>query len=174
MKDNVVHYQLSQGNHLIPECRGLILICRLILISCSFCHGGTWWRRWLSASRKVTGSIPSGVGIFHWCDPGHIMAVGLTQPITEMSRRNIFLGSKGGWCIGLTALPPSCAYHCEIREPKPLLKPQVLSRHVQGLLFFNLLPEQLPSELSEYYEIEVLDRCNGTSHIFMFQAVFWV
>jgi len=29
------------------------------------------------------------------------MALGLTQLVTEMS--------KGGWCAGLTTLPPSCA-----------------------------------------------------------------
>jgi hypothetical protein len=30
------------------------------------------------------------------------MAVGLTQPLTEMSTRNISWGGKGGWCVGLT------------------------------------------------------------------------
>jgi len=32
----------------------------------------------------------------------------LTQPLTEMSTRNIS-GGKGGRCVGLTTLPPSCA-----------------------------------------------------------------
>ena len=37
------------------------------------------------------GSIPDGVtGIFHWHNPSsRIMALGLTQPLTEMSTRNI-------------------------------------------------------------------------------------
>jgi hypothetical protein len=36
------------------------------------------------------------------------MALGLTQPLTEMSTRNISGGGggKGSWCVGLTTLPP--------------------------------------------------------------------
>jgi len=30
-----------------------------------------------------------------------------------------FLGGKGGWCIGLTTLPPSCADGLEIWECQP-------------------------------------------------------
>jgi hypothetical protein len=53
-------------------------------------EGGTRWRNWLrhcAATRKVTGSIPDGViGVFHWHYPsGRTMALGLTQPLTEMS-----------------------------------------------------------------------------------------
>ena len=50
---------------------------------------------WHSArSRKVVGSIPDGViWIFHWHNPsGRTVALGLTQPLTEMSTRNISLG----------------------------------------------------------------------------------
>jgi len=36
------------------------------------------------------------------------MTLGLTQPLTEMSTRSIFWG-KGGRCVRLTTLPPSCA-----------------------------------------------------------------
>jgi len=36
------------------------------------------------------------------------MALGSTQPLTEMSTRNIY-GGKGGRCIRLKTLPPSCA-----------------------------------------------------------------
>jgi len=47
-------------------------------------------------SRKVTGSIADGViGILHWHNPsGHTMALGLTQPLTEMSYQEYFLGVK--------------------------------------------------------------------------------
>jgi hypothetical protein len=52
---------------------------------------GTWWSCWLrhcTTNRKVAGSIPDGViGIFL----GHTL--GLTQPLREMSTRNIFWGS---------------------------------------------------------------------------------
>ena len=58
-----------------------------------------WWRSWLrhcATNRKVASSIPVGVnGIFHWHNPsGHTMALGLTQPLTEMSTRNISWGVK--------------------------------------------------------------------------------
>jgi len=56
-----------------------------------------WWRSWLrhcATSRKVAGLIPDGViGNFHWHNPsGRNMGLGLTQPLTEMSTRNIFCG----------------------------------------------------------------------------------
>ena len=40
------------------------------------------------------------------------------QTLTEMSTRNIS-GGKGGRCVGLTTLPPSCADCLEIWEPQP-------------------------------------------------------
>jgi len=51
--------------------------------------------------RKVADSIPNGViVIFHWYNPsGRTMALGSTQPPTEMSNRNISCGVKaaGGY-----------------------------------------------------------------------------
>jgi len=75
----------------------------------------------LRYTRKVAGSIPDGViGIFHWRNPfGRTVALGLTQPPTEMSTRNISWGGKGGRCVGLTTLPPSCADFLEIWDPQP-------------------------------------------------------
>ena len=54
------------------------------------------WLRHCATSRKVEGSIPDGViGIFHWHNPsGRTMALGLTQPLPEMSTRNISWGVK--------------------------------------------------------------------------------
>jgi hypothetical protein len=54
---------------------------------------GTRCRSWLrhcATSRKVAGSIPDRVtGIFQWLNPsGRIVALGSTQPLTEMSTRN--------------------------------------------------------------------------------------
>ena len=37
------------------------------------------------------------------------MALGSTQPLTEMSTRSISWGSKDGRCVKLKTLPPSCA-----------------------------------------------------------------
>jgi len=74
----------------------------------------------ISKSRKVAVSIPDGVtGIFYWHNPsGCTMFLGSTQPLTEMSIRNIFLG-KGRRCVGLITLPHSCADCLEIWEPQP-------------------------------------------------------
>jgi hypothetical protein len=49
------------------------------------------------------------------------MALGSTQPVTEMSTRNISLGrgGEGGRCIRLTVLPLSCTGCLEIWEPQP-------------------------------------------------------
>jgi hypothetical protein len=57
-------------------------------------YGGMQWRSWLrhcATNQKVTGLIPDEViGIFHLHNPsGHILALGLTQPLKEMSTRNI-------------------------------------------------------------------------------------
>jgi len=63
------------------------------------------WGTALQAGR-FAGSIPVGViGIFQWHNPsGRTMALGLTQPLIEMSIRNICWGGKGGRCLGLTTL----------------------------------------------------------------------
>jgi len=57
-------------------------------------RGGKRWRRWLShcaTNRKVAGSISDGVTVIFKCyNPfGRTMALGWTQPLTEMSTRNI-------------------------------------------------------------------------------------
>jgi hypothetical protein len=62
-------------------------------------HGGTRWRsltRHSATCRKFAGSIPDGVtGIFHLHNPfGRTRALGSTQPLTEISTRNIFWGVK--------------------------------------------------------------------------------
>ena len=51
------------------------------------------WLRFC-AYRKVAGSVPDGViAIFHWHNSSdRTMALGSTQPLTEMSTRSISLG----------------------------------------------------------------------------------
>jgi len=61
--------------------------------------GGTRWHIWLrhcATNQKAMGLIPDGViVIFHCHNPsGHTMALGLTQPLTEMITRNISWGVK--------------------------------------------------------------------------------
>jgi hypothetical protein len=52
------------------------------------------WLRYCAINRKVTGSIPDGVtGIFHPHTPSdRTMALGSTQPLTDVSTRNISWG----------------------------------------------------------------------------------
>ena len=52
------------------------------------------WLRCCGTNRKVAGSIPDGViGIFHRHNPSdRTMALGSTQPLTEMSTRRISWG----------------------------------------------------------------------------------
>jgi hypothetical protein len=59
-------------------------------------HVVAQWLRHCATNRKVAGSIPDGViGIFHRHNPsGRTVALGLTQPLTEMSTRNISWGSR--------------------------------------------------------------------------------
>jgi hypothetical protein len=57
-------------------------------------HAVAQWLRHCAANRKVAGSIPDGVtGSFNWHNPsGRTMALGSTQPLTEMSTRNMSWG----------------------------------------------------------------------------------
>jgi len=52
------------------------------------------WLRCCATNRKVAGSISNGVtGIFHLYNPSdRTMALGSTQPLTEMSTRSISWG----------------------------------------------------------------------------------
>jgi hypothetical protein len=54
-----------------------------------------------------------GRGFDFRCPYGLITALGSTQPLAEMSTRDISCG-KGGRCVGLTPLPPSYADCLEI------------------------------------------------------------
>jgi len=45
------------------------------------------------------------------------MALRSTQPLTEMSTRNISWGAKDGRWVGLTTLTLSCADYLEIWDP---------------------------------------------------------
>jgi hypothetical protein len=101
--------------------------------------GGTRWRSWLrhcTTNRNVAGSIPEGVtGIFHLHNrSGRTMALGSTQPLTEMSTN----GGKGGRCVGLTTLPTSCADCLKNLEASTSWNPNGLSRPVMGLLYLYL------------------------------------
>jgi hypothetical protein len=61
----------------------------------------------LHCKREGTASIPDGViGICH--NPSSCtVALGSSHPPTEF--QEYFMRGKGGQCVGLTTLPPSCA-----------------------------------------------------------------
>jgi hypothetical protein len=63
--------------------------CLETCFKCIDLYCSMWAKRW--PSRKVAGLIPDYIiGIFRWHNPsGHTMALGSTQPLTEMSIRNI-------------------------------------------------------------------------------------
>jgi hypothetical protein len=52
------------------------------------------WLRYCTTNQKVANSLPDGViGSFHWRNPSdRTMALGSTQPLTEMSTRSISWG----------------------------------------------------------------------------------
>jgi hypothetical protein len=89
--------------------------------------------------QKVMGLIPDGVsGNFHWHNPtSHTMALGVNLASNRMSTRNKSW-SKGGQCVGLTTLPPSCANCLEIWKPWSPGSLWSHNRPVQGLLFLYM------------------------------------
>ena len=115
----------------------------------------------------VAGSIPDGViENFHWHNPsGRTMALRSTPPLTEMSTRNTSWGSKGGRCVGLTTLPPSCADCLEIWKPQP----PGPSGPVQGLLDLHLLASCFQKQKSV---ISVLIKENNC--LFNKNSVYWL
>ena len=91
------------------------------LIYCNICDGAVG-----------CGSIPDGG---HWIlhcliQLGRTMALGSTQPLTEMSNGNRSWGGKGGRCVGLTTLPNSCAKCLKILGDSTSYSLQGLSRPV--------------------------------------------
>jgi hypothetical protein len=82
-----------------------------------FCHWGHMVMQLVEALRYK----PEGGGFNsqwgHWLNPSvNTMALGSTQRWVP----GTFPGGKGGWCVGLTSLPSSCADYFEIWEPRPL------------------------------------------------------
>ena len=87
-------------------------------------------------SRMIAGSIPDGViGIFHWHNPsGRTMVLGLTQPLTEMSTRNISWGKRRPVRRADNLTTFMCRLSWNLGA-SPSWKPQGLSRPVMGLPF---------------------------------------
>jgi len=87
------------------------------------------------------------------------MVLGLTQPLWERNTRNISWGGKGGLCVGLTTLPPSCAECLEIWEPQT---PGTL-RARPGLYWycFNFTFTLLQCANTNMFPLHSLNRCKS-------------
>jgi len=109
-------------------------------------------------------------GYCHWHNHSeYTMALGSTQPLTEMYARGIFpwwgFGDKGGRYVRLTVLLPSCANCLEIVLA---LKVTQLSPHSR--LFFQLLLAQIVKQFANsrkkrnaHFQAQV-GRCHCSTH----------
>jgi len=93
-----------------------------------------------ATSRKVAGSIPDGaIGIFHWHNPsGRTMALELTQPLTEMSTRNVTWGLRRPVRRADNLTTFMCRLSWNLGASTSW-NPQGLSRPVMGLLYLYIL-----------------------------------
>jgi hypothetical protein len=69
----------------------------------------TLWRSWL---RHCATSRKFAVSIFDWYNFSG--RPGVDSAYNRNEYYEYFLGDKGGLCLGLTTLPPSCADYLEI------------------------------------------------------------
>jgi hypothetical protein len=74
-------------------CLALVMIISICKMYEYGAQGDTRWSGWLrhyATNWKVTGSSPDKVDFFNWPNPSsRTMALGSTQPLTEMSTRNL-------------------------------------------------------------------------------------
>jgi len=81
--------------------------------------------------------------IFHrFKTSSRTMALGSTQPLTEIGRR-MSAGGKGGRHIGMTILPPTCAHRLEILIASTSWGPKGLP----GPVYIYFLPGQYMYEV---------------------------
>jgi len=106
------------------------------------------WRSWLrncATSRKVAGSIPDYIiRIFHGNNPpGRIMALELTQPLTEISTKNISWRVKAVGALGCQI------YHLHVpivlkSGSLKLLEPSGLDQACNGIAFTGHFASRTP------------------------------
>jgi hypothetical protein len=122
--------------------------------------GGMWWYSWLrhcTTNWKVAGSIPNGViRIFHWHNPsGCAMALWSTQPLIEMSTRNINWGLRQLVCRADNLTTFIC-WLPEMCEPHPLgtltACPGIVVRKVHACIQ-SYLPTYLCKYIHTYIHI---------------------
>jgi hypothetical protein len=77
------------------------------------------WLRHCATNWKVAGSSPGGVIGIHWQSFRPHYGPGVDLASNRNEYQECLLGGKGGRCVGLTNLPPSCADCLAIWEPQP-------------------------------------------------------
>jgi len=108
------------------------LCCFVQLFCCHYVlehgvHGSAvGWGTALQAVRSRVRFPMVSLDFFHWRNPsGRTVALGSTQPLTEISTRD-----KGGRCVGLKTLPASC-WSINILEPlRPVTAYVCLALHL--------------------------------------------
>jgi hypothetical protein len=106
---------------------------------CTIVQWGTRWRSWLRhfvSNGQVAGSIPDGVtGIFHWHNPSsRNLALGLSQPLTEMNTRNNSWGKMRPVRRADNRTTFMCRLSCNLGA-LTFWNPMGLFRPVMGLLY---------------------------------------
>jgi hypothetical protein len=118
---------------------------------------------------NVTGSIPDSVtGIFHWHNRfGRTVALGSTQPLTEMSTRNLSWGVKAAGSYLTT-------FMCRLSKnlgASTSWSPKGMSRPVMGLLYHYLY------ELSFHVSVRRHVMFHGLNTLVLFKwssvSMFW-
>jgi len=120
------HTHTHTYTHIHTVTRGRELIDRMLL-SLKYSGSALYTVTQLVAALRYK---PRGRG---FNPSGRTMTLGSSEPLKEMSTRNIFFfvgRGKRGRCVGLTTLPPSCADCLEILGASSSWSPKSLSRFI--------------------------------------------
>ena len=112
------------------------------------------WRSWLrhcATNRKVAGLIPDGIiWMFHWHNPsGRTMALVLTQPLKEMTTRNISWGVKAAGAYGWQPYHLRVPIVLKFGSPS-LLEPSGLVQVCNGIALPLTMEQSPPSGKHSY------------------------